>query len=503
MQPPATSTNGMDVLATSTNMMGDDFLCRIPGQISGITVWGSWKNDSRDTNAIFQLSLWDDVQGVPGTQTNYSHPGKQLCVTTFYPPQTPGTWIDRYQYSLYAANLAEAFYNPDLGAAGFIGNDTQIWRYDFYPNQFAASCWKQFGSPLNGGLTYWVVLSYIPPAGTANQYQFGWKTSITHNKDDAVYGHMNVNNLPLQDWKDLHDPRTGISKDLSFALWNYPIASVNKDLFNTTTMAVNGVQVVIPGYHVITAHYDGSWPNPLQVSQNLGDTVLRWSGQTINPGGFTHIGWEYAGPKVAASSINWMIGNVVLQPPIVQANFVGLSSATMLAVLNDIAMKPIAVLSNSMVEFHSDAVSLDQMNSTSQRSPISSAMLGVPSDPITPGGAALIPIPQAPAGARYVMFMINLSDPEPTPSTTDFVLLPLDSELQPLIDSVGVAGNSISLSFSSTPERAYNVQYKTDLKASVWSDSGLGDIFADTAETTVIVPLTGSQSFYRVALIPQ
>jgi hypothetical protein len=101
------------------------------------------------------------------------------------------------------------------------------------------------------------------------------------------------------------------------------------------------------------------------------------------------------------------------------------------------------------------------------------------------------------------MLKINLSDPAPTPSTTDFVLLPLDSELQPLIDSVSIIGNSISLTFSSTPEHTYNVQYRTDLGVSGWSDSGLGDIFADTSETTVMVPLTGSQSFYRVALLPQ
>ena len=130
-------------------------------------------------------------------------------------------------------------------------------------------------------------------------------------------------------------------------------------------------------------------------------------------------------------------------------------------------------------------------------------MLSAPSDKIMPGGAMLIPIPQAPAGARYVMFMINLSDPAPTPSTTDFILLPLDGELQPVIDSVALAGSSISLTFSSTPERSYHVQYKTDLSASGWSDSALGDIVADTSETTVMVPLTGSQSFYRVALLPQ
>src|SRR5207244_8754200 len=128
--------------------------------------------------------------------------------------------------------------------------------------------------------------------------------------------------------------------------------------------------------------------------------------------------------------------------------------------------KPITVLSNSMVEFHSDALTLDQMNPNVQRSPISMAMLTTPTNPIVPGGAMLIPLPQAPAGSRYAMLKINLSDPEPTPSTTDFVLLPLDGELQPLIDAVRLARVSVRLTFSSTPDRTYAVQSHNDLTAS-------------------------------------
>ena len=46
---PDTSTNGLDVLATAPNIVGDDFLCRTRGPISGITIWGSWLNDLVDT----------------------------------------------------------------------------------------------------------------------------------------------------------------------------------------------------------------------------------------------------------------------------------------------------------------------------------------------------------------------------------------------------------------------------------------------------------------------
>ena len=59
-------------------------------------------------------------------------------------------------------------------------------------------------------------------------------TSVTHRLDDAVYGHLNVDNQPIGDWKDLHDPRSGKSLDLSFALWEFPVTGINKDLVNQT-----------------------------------------------------------------------------------------------------------------------------------------------------------------------------------------------------------------------------------------------------------------------------
>ncbi len=149
-EPPDTSTNGLDVLATAPEIVGDDFLCRTPGPISGITIWGSWLSDLVDTNATFVLRLWSDVPAVPGAGP-FSHPGQMLCETEFFSPQTVGTSVQRYHSSLAASNLQENFYKPDLaGLSGFVGTDTQIWRYDFFP--FQPSCWVQEGRPAGPGL---------------------------------------------------------------------------------------------------------------------------------------------------------------------------------------------------------------------------------------------------------------------------------------------------------------------------------------------------------------
>jgi hypothetical protein len=504
-QPPNTSDTGLDVLATAPEVLGDDFLCRAEGPISGITIWGSWLNDKVDSNAVFQVSLWTDVPADPAGP-NYSHPGSLLCRSTFYPPKTVGTSLERYNYSLFQDGVHERFYNPDIpGPGGFMGNDTQIWRYDFYPFQFPNSCWHQFGSPLTGaGKVYWIVVTYLPSAGTEGNL-FGWKTSVTHRMDDAVYGHLDPNNTPLGDWKDLHDPVTGQSLDQAFALWQFPVTGINKDLVNHTQFPASGIQLVVAGYHIVTWHYDGAppWPD-FQVSQSGGNTVLQWSGQTVPPGGITHIGFEMgSSAKPVILSINWLVGGAAIQPPIPQANFHWLNSGLTLAVLNSIALAPIS-LTGGMVEYYAMPPGLDQMIRDGQREPLERMQLAIPREPIMEGGVLLLNVPPGPPNANYAMFMLNLADSAGSPTTTDFLLLPLDSALQPTIDSVALGDAGLNLNWSSVPGRTYRLQYRPDFEPrSSWSDSGMGDINAEGPDTSLTVPIMGTQGFYRVYLVPE
>ena len=501
---PDTSTNGLDVLATAPEVVGDDFLCRTPGPISGITIWGSWLNDQVDTNATFVLRLWTDVPAQPGSTTSFSHPGSLLCETAFSPPQAVGTSVQRYNYSLAAANLQETFYKPDLpGTNGFIGHDTQIWRYDFYP--FQPGCWVQRGSPFGPGVTYWVTIDCLPTVGTGNQYLFGAKTATTHLLDDAVFGHLNGSNFPLGDWVDLIDPRTNKSLDLAHALWNFPVHGINKDLANNTTSTATGIQIVVAGVHLITWHYDGTPPWPIfQVSYVSGNTVLQWSGLALPPGGTTHVGFEMAAsvnPQIL--SMNWMIGNVLLQPPVKQGNFHWLNNGTILVLVNNLALAPLQ-LTSGKIEWYSGPVALDQMTANGQRgTPLGSAQLQYPPTPCLPGAAMLLPLPPPPLGAMYEIIIVAFTDPAGGLGTTDYLLVPLDMALQPQIDSVGLMGNGASLMWSAVPGRTYHIQYKSDLTSPLWLDSGLGDIQAWNSEMNAMVPITGSQGFYRVYLMPE
>jgi hypothetical protein len=501
VQWPDKSSQGLDVEDVTNKILGDDFLCKSVGPIDGVTVWGSWLNNLVDSNATFQLGLWTDVPAVTNAATNApSHPGRLLCTETFLPPQTIGTSVQRYQYGLYASNLQETFYNPDLaGTSGFIGADTEIWRYDFYPQNM---CWKQRGEPVAPEV-YWISLSEIPspsPAGSSQLF-FGWKTSTNHYGDDAVVGHLDTNNNALGDWKDMHDPRTSNSLDLSFELRAFPIVGINKDLKNTTSNVVDGLQIILAGIHVITWHYDGIPPWPVfSLTYVGGNTVLTWSGQNIAPGAIIHVGFDIAGATLPPIlGMNWLQGGVIVGHPI-QGCFHTWNNFNNVTVNNCLSVPALTIIA-ATVEFYPDVLRLDLMNSNSVRNPISSNTLAFTQPYVMAGGATLIPIPPAPPNALYGMVTVQLGDQSGAWSTTDYLLFPLDAVLQPVLTSVGLAGGTVNFTWSAVPGRIYHVQSSADLMN--WIDAGLGDLSGDGDTLSASVPMSASKQFYRIVLVPQ
>jgi hypothetical protein len=502
VQWPDPSTNGLDVRATWPKMLADDFLCRAAGPISGVTVWGSWLGDNVDTNAQFQLSLWTDVPAIPGT-TNYSRPGQLLCTTAFYPPQSVATSLLRYKYRLDTPNVRETFYDPDLpGLSGFIGNDSQIWRYDFYP----PACWRQNGSPFGKNKVFWLGVTALTDT---NKYLFGWKTSTNHWNDDGVFGHLDAANNPPKDWKDLHDPRPPTnSLDLSFALRTFPIVGINKDLRNVIQPAqpAAGIRIVVAGLHEITWHYDDSPPWPIfTVSYSGGDTVLEWTGKTVAPGAISHVGFQMGGTSISIGPMAWLnaTGGVIGRP--IQVNQHTWNNGLTLTLNNDIAGTPVMVQPPgalpAMVEFFDDPTPLDAMVPGGNRNPIGVATLPVQPAQIGPGCSLRIPVPTAPPGARYALFIINLGDQQGQPATMDFLQLPLDAGLQPTIHSATPMGDNIRLRFSTIPDRTYRVQSAPTLMDSFF-DVFL-EINGDGEMMDVDLPIMGEQGYYRIMLDPE
>jgi hypothetical protein len=493
VQWPDPSTNGLDVKATAPNILADDFPCRKPGRINGITVWGSWLDDNVDTNVVFQLGLWTDVPKQPGTG-NYSHPGQLLCTQTFYPPTSAATSLLRYKASLAVANVLEQFYDPNPPPPGLIGIDTQIWRYDFYPN---LACWRQ-----DGGLTaqkvYWLSLV----ATTTNGFLFGWKTTTNHWNDDAVFGHV-ANGIPVGDWLDLHDPRplrTNISLDLSFALRTFPIVGVNKDLINTTQQPADGVRIVIAGIREVTAHYDdppSPWPN-FQASYDGGNTALQWTGKTNAPGALTHVGAEMAGNSLNIISMAWLQGPAVVGIPI-QLNHRILGNGTVLVLANNFVPAPV-IVAGGFIEYFTNATPLDVMKPNGPRTPILTVPLPISPTAVQPGGVMRIPLQQqTPPEARYAMLHVILNDEHGTFATEDFLQLPLDRELAPYINQAGLADSFFDVFFDVIPGRTYRVRESPTLAADSFFDIFIELSFEEN-EGKVTVPAPGRKGFIRIML---
>ena len=206
IQLPDLSIRGIDVKATQPLVLADDFLCTKHSLITDIIVWGSWYHDLlpiNPTNVQFTLSLHADIPGGP-----YSRPGQPLWTRVF----PPGT----FTVTQYQGNIQEGWWNPaQLGSYEFPG-DTVCWQYYFPIPPDEAFC--QLGKP-EAPIVYWLDVQAMPLGGTADT-QFGWKTSVDHWNDAAVFGQgfepypgpWNMLTYPPQ------HPLEGQAIDLAFAI---------------------------------------------------------------------------------------------------------------------------------------------------------------------------------------------------------------------------------------------------------------------------------------------
>ena len=168
---------GLDVWNSSTKpiqvtdgpwWLADDFVCTTPGTISDIHLWGSWQNDRPlPGNITFQLYVYDDVPANP-LLNSPSHPGNILWHQTF----TPGQYAETQP--LFGQ---ENFFDP--GQELYLGPESQIWYYCFYPTNLT-----QTGTAAQPKI-YWLAAFAELPVGTTNV--FGWKTTFTVSNDVSVH----------------------------------------------------------------------------------------------------------------------------------------------------------------------------------------------------------------------------------------------------------------------------------------------------------------------------
>ena len=105
------------------------------------------------------------------------------------------------------------------------------------------------------------------------------------------------------------------------------------------------------------------------------------------------------------------------------------------------------------------------------------------------------------------MFQFALMDNQGAPATMDFVLLPLDTEMTPIIHTFQPMGSFFDLRFTGTPGRIYRVRESPSLPS---LRSSFFDVFTELATNPmdpdnngVMIPLGPGQSFFDVFFEPE
>ena len=179
VQLPDLSPMGIDVNTSFPYyILADDFLCTETGPITDIHIWGSWYHDylpfDMDPNAVsFILSIHADIPAGTGG-IDYSRPGEVLWYMQF-----DGA-AGEFQARVWEAGIDEGWMEPPEWYE-FPG-DHVCWQYNFFLD--AAQAFIQHGTPDNP-IVYWLDVQATPHDGQA---WFGWKTSLDHWNDDAVWG---------------------------------------------------------------------------------------------------------------------------------------------------------------------------------------------------------------------------------------------------------------------------------------------------------------------------
>ena len=198
--PDTISLTGVTVKATRPKVLADDFACFEMGPITGIHVWGSWKDDAAadPANVTFRLGIHDDDPvgsggDDPGNQ--YSKPGQERWSAEFTGSE--------FHESIWIESVAP-WYDPNV-PEWIEPNAMWVYQYNFAIDATAA--FVQEGSP--GAMKiYWLSVS-VTVTGNDEDKEFGWRNTDEPWNDVAVYGHVDAAGDPQGDWSMLWTPGGG------------------------------------------------------------------------------------------------------------------------------------------------------------------------------------------------------------------------------------------------------------------------------------------------------
>lgn len=188
--PQLPDPNGWDVNMTFPKVLADDWLCTGTGSVSDIHFWFSYRQDVIVPIDAIHVSIHADDRTGP-----FSRPGALLWERDFFPTE--------FNIREWGTGV-QGWYDPNTGEA-IPGDHFTTWQANI----------EGIVDPFiqEEGTIYWLDLSIMSPDPF---FRVGWKTSLDHFEDDAVWSDFGV------DWQELRDPFTGESLDLAFVITPSP-----------------------------------------------------------------------------------------------------------------------------------------------------------------------------------------------------------------------------------------------------------------------------------------
>jgi hypothetical protein len=204
--PQLPDPNGWDVLdhhGYGFSSIADDWMCNETGYVTDIHFWGSWYNDMDGLITGFNITIHADIPA--GVEAPWSMPGEILWSRDF----------TIFNYTFWGSELQGWFEPPEYYEPE---NHLNCWYYNItdIPDPFIQQ----------NGTIYWLNISAYVDAGPV---WWGWKTSLDHWNDDAVFW-----NYTSMQWGELIDPVTLESLDLAFIIDGSPLDEPPEYGDNTT-----------------------------------------------------------------------------------------------------------------------------------------------------------------------------------------------------------------------------------------------------------------------------
>lgn len=195
--PQLPDPNGWDV-DVLTDTVYDDFLCTGTGPIEDVHFWVSWFGDQVGEISWIDISFHGDVPA--GVDMEYSHPDSLMYGDPlWYRRFTPAEWS-----IAPGGSGLQGWYNPQ---EPFVVID----NHQMYEQINITGILDPFEQEEDK--VYWIGI-HIGLVGT--ETAIGWKTSMDHWNDDAVYYQSPPG------WNELLDPVTQESLDMAFVITPEP-----------------------------------------------------------------------------------------------------------------------------------------------------------------------------------------------------------------------------------------------------------------------------------------